>query len=91
MNRFLGFLGDGTIDDVEVEDFMAYSSLWPIFQASRHQGYDLDKLETVKSFLRARDIENVKIIEDRETELFMLFDPETNLEEKILEEQFTYS
>lgn len=58
-NRFLGFLGDGTIDGVEVEDFMAYSSLWPIFQASRHQGYDLDKLETVKSFLRARDIEDV--------------------------------
>jgi len=58
-NRFVGFLGDGTIDDVEVEDFMAYLSLWPIFQASRHQGYDLDKLETVKSFLRARDIEDV--------------------------------
>ncbi len=48
-------------------------------------------VSAVADNLEIRDIENVKIIEDRETELFMLFDPETNLEEKILEEQFTYS
>ena len=48
-------------------------------------------VSAVADNLEIRDIENVKITEDRKTELFMLFDPETNLEEKILEEQFTYS
>ena len=48
-------------------------------------------VSAVADNLEIRDIESVKITEDRKTELFMLFDPETNLEEKILEEQFTYS
>ena len=48
-------------------------------------------VSAVADNLEIRDIESVKVTEDRETELFMLFDPETNLEEKILEEQFTYS
>jgi hypothetical protein len=48
-------------------------------------------VSAVADNLKFRDIESVKITEDRKTELFMLFDPETNLEEKILEEQFTYS
>ena len=48
-------------------------------------------VSAVADNLEIRDIESVKVTEDRKTELFMLFDPETNLEEKILEEQFTYS
>ena len=48
-------------------------------------------VSAVADNLEIRNIESVKITEDRKTELFMLFDPETNLEEKILEEQFTYS
>ena len=48
-------------------------------------------VSAVADNLEIRDIESVKITEDKKTELFMLFDPETNLEEKILEEQFTYS
>ena len=48
-------------------------------------------VSAVADNLEIRDIESVKITEDRKTELFMLFDPETNLDEKILEEQFTYS
>ena len=48
-------------------------------------------VSAVADNLEIRDISYVKILEDRDTELFMLFDQETNLEEKILEEQFTYS
>ena len=48
-------------------------------------------MSAVADNLEIRDISYVKILEDRDTELFMLFDQETNLEEKILEEQFTYS
>lgn len=48
-------------------------------------------VSAVADNLEIRDISYVKILEDRDTELFMLFDQDTNLEEKILEEQFTYS
>ena len=36
-------------------------------------------VSAVADNLEIRDIESVKITEDRKTELFMLFDPETNL------------
>ena len=48
-------------------------------------------VSAVADNLEIRDVLSVKINEDRDTELFMLFDSETNLEEKIIEEQFTYS
>ncbi|MEC9414723.1 MAG: NAD kinase [Pseudomonadota bacterium] len=48
-------------------------------------------VSAVADNLEIRDVLSVKINEDRNTELFMLFDSDTNLEEKILEEQFTYS
>ena len=48
-------------------------------------------VSAVADNLEIRDVLSVKINEDRDTELFMLFDAETNLEEKIIEEQFTYS
>ena len=45
-------------------------------------------VSAVADNLEIRDILSVKIFEDRKTELLMLFDPETRLEEKILDEQF---
>ena len=48
-------------------------------------------VSAVADNLEIRNILSVKINEDKKTELFMLFDSETNLEEKILNEQFTYS
>ena len=45
-------------------------------------------VSVVADNLEIRDILSVKIFEDRKTELLMLFDPETKLEEKILDEQF---
>ena len=35
-----------------------------------------------------RDVAWVEVYEDREVELTLLFDPEHNLEERILKEQF---
>jgi NAD+ kinase len=37
-----------------------------------------------------RDIEYVEISEDKDIQLKMLFDPKTNLEERIINEQFIY-
>ena len=37
-----------------------------------------------------RDIEYVEISEDKDIQLRMLFDPKTNLEERIINEQFIY-
>ena len=37
-----------------------------------------------------RDIEYVEISENKNVELKMLFDPKTNLEERIINEQFIY-
>ena len=37
-----------------------------------------------------RDIEYVEIYENKNIELKMLFDPKTNLEERIINEQFIY-
>jgi NAD+ kinase len=45
-------------------------------------------VSVVADNLEIRDIMSVKIFEDRKTELLMLFDPETRLEDKILDEQF---
>ena len=45
-------------------------------------------VSVVADNLEIRDILSVKIFEDRKTELLMLFDPETRLEDKILDEQF---
>jgi len=45
-------------------------------------------VSAVADNLEIRNILSVKIFEDRNTELLMLFDPETRLEEKILDEQF---
>lgn len=39
-------------------------------------------------FTEIRDVNMVRVREDRETELHLLFDPEHNLEERILKEQF---
>ena len=47
-------------------------------------------VSAVADNLEIRNILSVKIFEDRNTELLMLFDPETRLEEKILDEQFIY-
>jgi|TARA_B100001996_G_scaffold12358_1_gene10358 NAD+ kinase len=48
-------------------------------------------VSAVADNLEIRNVLSVTITEDKKTELFMLFDSETNLEEKILNEQFTYS
>ena len=45
-------------------------------------------VSVVADNLEIRNILSVKIFEDRKTELLMLFDPETRLEDKILDEQF---
>ena len=35
-----------------------------------------------------RDIRSVSVVEDRESELHLLFDPDHNLDERLLKEQF---
>ena len=41
-------------------------------------------------FRSVSDIEYVEISEDKDIQLKMLFDPKTNLEERIINEQFIY-
>ncbi|MCZ6605456.1 MAG: NAD kinase [Alphaproteobacteria bacterium] len=45
-------------------------------------------VSAVADHLEVRDVAHVRVIEDRDTVLTLLFDPEHNLEERILKEQF---
>ncbi|HLI10738.1 MAG TPA: NAD kinase [Alphaproteobacteria bacterium] len=46
-------------------------------------------VSAVADFTEVRDVVEVEVIEDRSVGLTLLFDPEHNLEERILKEQFT--
>jgi NAD+ kinase len=59
--------------------------------------FDLSVLEPVKrpvsavaDFTEVRDVVHVRIVEDPDRHVRLLFDPEHNLEERILMEQFSY-
>tara|TARA_B100000989_G_scaffold283849_1_gene250086 strand:- start:17 stop:796 length:780 start_codon:yes stop_codon:yes gene_type:complete len=47
-------------------------------------------VSAVADFTEIRDVVSVSISEDRSTTLSLLFDPEHNLEERIIKEQFVY-
>lgn len=53
---------------------------------------DADKrpVSAVADFNEVRDVVSVSIDEERSIKLFLLFDPEHNLEERIIKEQFIY-
>jgi len=46
-------------------------------------------VSTVADYTEVRDVAWVEISESKDTEIHLLFDPEHNLEERILNEQFT--
>ena len=46
-------------------------------------------VSAVADYTEVRDVQHVRIFEDRDIMLTLLFDPEHNLEERILNEQFT--
>ena len=50
----------------------------------------LQKSEMVADNSEFRNIEYVEISENKDIQLKMLFDPKTNLEERIINEQFIY-
>jgi len=45
-------------------------------------------VSAVADYTEVRDVVEVEIVEDRRVSLTLLFDPEHNLEERILKEQF---
>lgn len=45
-------------------------------------------VSAVADYTEVRDVSSVKIREDRSMKIKLLFDPEHNLEERILKEQF---
>ena len=45
-------------------------------------------VSAVADYTEVRDVKRVEVREDRSVELRLLFDPEHNLEERILKEQF---
>lgn len=49
---------------------------------------DKRPVSAVADYTEARDVEAVRVIEDRNVDLVLLFDPEHNLEERIIAEQF---
>ena len=50
---------------------------------------DKRPLSAVADYTEVRDVRSVEIVEDLNTSIQLLFDPEHNLEERILNEQFT--
>ena len=46
-------------------------------------------VSAVADYTEVRDVAEVEVVEDRKVSLTLLFDPEHNLEERILKEQFT--
>lgn len=49
---------------------------------------DKRPVSAVADYTEVRDVARVEVTEDRETDLTLLFDPDQNLEERILKEQF---
>ena len=49
---------------------------------------DKRPVSAVADYTEARDVVEVEVVEDRRVSLTLLFDPEHNLEERILNEQF---
>ena len=45
-------------------------------------------VSAVADYTEVRDVAEVEVVEDRKASLTLLFDPEHNLEERILKEQF---
>ena len=56
------------------------------------QALETDKrpVSAVADFSEARDVETVKIRENRDISMTLLFDRESNLEERVLKEQFAF-
>jgi NAD+ kinase len=54
------------------------------------QALETDKrqVSAVADFSEARDVDTVKIHENRDISMTLLFDRESNLEERVLKEQF---
>lgn len=50
--------------------------------------YGKRPVSAVADFTEVRDVARVEVVEDRAISLVLLFDPESNLEERILKEQF---
>lgn len=65
-------------------------ALLPHAARVRFEVLDADKrpVSAVADFTEARDVSDVEVVEDRNVSLTLLFDPEHNLEERILKEQF---
>ncbi|MEM7444543.1 MAG: NAD kinase [Pseudomonadota bacterium] len=65
-------------------------ALVPHLATLRFEALEVAKrpVSAVADYTEVRDIASVEVTEDRDTDLTLLFDPEQNLEERILKEQF---
>ena len=86
-------LGSGVLALTPISAFRPRHWRGAILPHSAQVTFDIHEFEkrpvsAVADFTEARDVVEVQVREDRRISLYLLFDPEHNLEERILAEQF---